>query len=156
MRLFDIRVGHSVRGIRSVFGTDPVMSVAFGTSVQDVFAAAGTRIFSFDLRAPSLLLSTAVWIAEENKDEINQIAIGPNSLLASADDSGSIQVFQTAELPPAPISLASPPNCLRTISAHGSQICSTVSFYGTQFLVSGGFDSRVCLYLFLFLYFLSF
>ncbi|GAB5355269.1 hypothetical protein AAMO2058_000190900 [Amorphochlora amoebiformis] len=136
VRLWDLKTRKPTRCILGCFSKNPVNSVAFTPGDPNrIYAAAGNKIFSFDLRKTSILLTKPETILEFNKEEISQVAMHrKGKFLASCDDSGEIQVidFRGRE-----------PKKLKTLKGH-SNICSTVQFrpQAPWHLVSGSMEAK--------------
>ena len=95
-----------------------------------LFAAAGERIYKFDIRELPKPLETL----EFSEDEINQIALDEKeNFLAACDDSNNVKVYNLQER-----------KVHRTLRKH-SNICATVSFRPKRAwdLVSGGYDHKL-------------
>ena len=110
-RLWDARSSRSVRRLGGVFGGEPVNSVCFcaaegGADEHVVLAAAGEKVFTFDLRgSASIMLNEATREGAHAADEVNMLCcsapgavspeeggcVGPARALA-VDDSGGATV----------------------------------------------------------------
>lgn len=132
-RLWDEKTAKSVRCF-AAFEGEAVASVAFGSqSSEIVFAAAGNKVFSFDLRKPDIIYKTFEAEYAHNQDEVNSLAISPNGrFLATSDDSGDVKIIDLQS------------NTLFKSLRKHSNICSTVCFRGERRpweVLSGGLDS---------------
>jgi WD40 repeat protein len=112
VRIWDLRTYKSTRCLRGVFGGEGVSSVAWSSrltgaeacSVSEnsctIFTAAGSKVFAFDLRMDSVILTTSSAEYAYNTDEVNQICVASDSkgdsYLASADDSGGVCLIAVA------------------------------------------------------------
>jgi hypothetical protein len=108
-----------------------------------VFAAAGCKVFGFDLRADSVILTTASTEFSYNTDEVNQICVASDSkgdeYLASADDSGGVCVIS--------LSSGRLANIMRRHTMFASTIDMKLRLGGHVVdLVSGGFDCTAILW----------
>ncbi|ELR23338.1 WD domain, G-beta repeat-containing protein, partial [Acanthamoeba castellanii str. Neff] len=132
-RLWDEKTSKSVRCF-AAFEGEAVASVAFGSQPSEmVFAAAGNKVFSFDLRKPDIIYKTFETEYAHNQDEVNSLAISPNGrFLATCDDSGDVKIIDLQS------------NTLFKSLRKHSNICSTVCFRGERRpweVLSGGLDS---------------
>lgn len=133
VRIWDLRSNTTVRGIKA-FGSDEVNSVRWGPKVShQLFAAAGNKVYSFDLRKDGLVLDSAQHTFAANTDEINEIACHHNGkYLAACDDVGEVCIFDLQD------------NTLKkTLRGQHQNICSSVMFRPTKpwEVISGGLDS---------------
>ncbi|KAK8800695.1 hypothetical protein WA158_000020 [Blastocystis sp. Blastoise] len=136
IRVWDLKTETTVNCIVGVFN-DAVMSVVSNpTKSHQVFAAAGKTIYEFDLRNYDVCLKEYSNCFSENDDDISQIVIDDDGhYLASADDSGSVSIYN----------LWTEQNEITVTDMH-SNICSSVMFYRegrNVSVISGGMDFKV-------------
>jgi len=113
------------------FQSEEVASAAFMPQTELVFAAAGNKVYSFDLRKPEVIFRTFEKEFAYNKEDINSIAVS-SRFLTACDDSGEVQVVDLHS------------NTLfKTLRKH-SNICSSICFRSERRpceVISGGLDS---------------
>ena len=136
VRLWDLAAGRAARALMPP-GGEEVLSVCLGCDGEAAnwaYAAVGTHVYGFDLRAPGVLLREPARHFNANRDEIGQLALSRSGLhLASADDEGDVQVFD----------LQTGTAC--ALAGGHDSLCSTVAFNPAcdWELSSGGLDVQV-------------
>ncbi|KAI8360484.1 WD40-repeat-containing domain protein [Mortierella sp. GBAus27b] len=94
-RVWDIRTNKAHKALTGF--ESPVMTTAFTPAdSHTIYVGSGNKIYSFDLRMESLLLSTAMATKtyEGAEDEINQIQVNHRATyLAACDDAGDVRVL---------------------------------------------------------------
>ncbi|ORX57412.1 WD40 repeat-like protein [Hesseltinella vesiculosa] len=133
-RLWDLRTHRAVKGIKNL--DDPVTSIAFPSpDTPLLYLSSGTKVLTYDLRQPGMILTEALREYNFSNDEINAIAINKkNSFLATADDEGDVHI----------VDLSTHKLYKKQIKSHSS-ICMSVKFHPRKAweVWSGGSDSKV-------------
>jgi WD40 repeat protein len=137
------------------FGGEAVASVSYSAaSEHELYAAAGARVYCFDLRrlggaytvaadagagagAEAALVATL----SDNADEVNQVSVNAKGrYLAACDDAGEVVVYDLQPLR----SGRGAPAVFRTLRGHDN-ICAAQTFVGWRpwELLTGGLDSQL-------------
>ncbi|KAL4146748.1 hypothetical protein PRNP1_010505 [Phytophthora ramorum] len=146
-RLWDVRTTRVTKclNVKKALGTtdedeSAVNSLAFGRATAGaesayIYAAAGTKVLTFDVRQPALIVDCADReVFQQNEDEINVLSrhAGKNGKYLSApDDTGDICVYDLENH-----------RLFKTLRGQHSNICSVAPFRPNApwDLVSGGMD----------------
>lgn len=137
-RLWDLRTGKATRCLKA-FGGDAVTSVCLSeVNPHMLFAAAENRVYFFDSRSPSVVLTTSDIVAtvDVNEDEINQVSVNAKgTFLAAADDSGQVRIIDIKKR-----------QAVGTLRGIHDNMCTSVLFRPktTWEVISGGMDCRIC------------
>jgi len=157
VRLWDIRNSKCIRALTG-FQSNEVNSVVFhrlgcatSQTFYNLYAAAGSIIYCFDLRRPEIVLNQFKSF-QFNTDEINQLTFSGN-YIASCDDSGEIKILQIHSsrsngLKKEENTVENELSLFKTLRRVHKQICSSVKFrpqHPSQ-IVSGSFDSTLVLW----------
>ena len=124
VRIWDLQAGRASRAIMvpATEGTDPaVTAVCLGTAGANdrwVYAATAAGIFGYDLRAPGMLLREPARRFAPSRDEIGQLALHSNGVLAAADDAGEVRVYD----------VGSTGELLATLTGGHTSLCCTAAF----------------------------
>jgi len=134
-RIWDLRCHRSIRRATSVNIKSAVNAICFcGSQEQFLCAAAENQVFVFDLRRPEVLLvSSEQSFCEIAKEDINQLSCSGN-MIAAADDSGLVELFDLSTM-----------QCAQILShPNHQQFCMACQFVPKQnILLSGGFDGQL-------------
>ncbi|KAI7869058.1 WD40-repeat-containing domain protein [Spinellus fusiger] len=134
-RLWDLRLSKAVKGIQGF--DSPVSSVSFArqSSLPHFYLASGTKVFTYDLRNTSMILTQAEREYHFSKDEINTIDINEkNTFLATADDDGQVTIVDLTTH-----------KIYKPFSKKHRSICMVVQFRPKKpwQVWSGGLDNKV-------------
>jgi WD40 repeat protein len=137
LRLWDIRSGKSVRCALGFF-SGPVETVCFDqVDSHLLYASSGRDLFSLDLRAENVLVSTpsCSWPSLTADDITAVRSSASGKVLAVGDDNGTLTMLASTHV-------CSP---IRTVPALHKSILSSLSFRnpGYDEIVCGGFDCTV-------------
>ncbi|OWZ22077.1 hypothetical protein PHMEG_0003268 [Phytophthora megakarya] len=146
-RLWDVRTARVTKclNVKKALDTDnedesAVNSLAFGSATAGaesayIYVAAGSKVLTFDVRQPALIVNCADReIFSQNEEEINVVSRHPGKhgkFLSAPDDSGDICVYDLESH-----------RLFKTLRGQHSNICSVAPFRPNApwDLVSGGMD----------------
>ncbi|KAE9331648.1 hypothetical protein PF008_g15327 [Phytophthora fragariae] len=146
-RLWDVRTTRVTKclNVKKALGTDDedesaVNSLAFGKATAGaesayIYVAAGTKVLTFDVRQPALIVDCADReVFQQNEDEINVLsrhAGKHGKFLSAPDDTGDICVYDLERH-----------RLFKTLRGQHTNICSAAPFRPNApwNLVSGGMD----------------
>ncbi|KAG6960793.1 hypothetical protein JG688_00009414 [Phytophthora aleatoria] len=146
-RLWDVRTTRVTKcfNVKKALGTDnvddsAVNSLAFGKASAGaerayVYVAAGSKVLTFDMRQPALIVDCADReLFQHNEDEINVLSRHPGKqgkFLSAPDDTGDICVYDLESH-----------HLFKTLRGQHTNICSAALFRPNApwDLVSGGMD----------------
>ncbi|EGZ07187.1 hypothetical protein PHYSODRAFT_319165 [Phytophthora sojae] len=146
-RLWDVRTTRVTKclNVKKALGTDDedesaVNSLAFGKATAGaesayIYVAAGTKVLTFDVRQPALIVDCADReVFQQNEEEINVLYRHPvknGKFLSVPDDSGDICVYDLESH-----------RLFKTLRGQHTNICSAAPFRPNApwDLVSGGMD----------------
>ncbi|KAI8089354.1 WD40-repeat-containing domain protein [Halteromyces radiatus] len=134
-RIWDLRSQRVVKGIKGLH--NPVSSVEFAPVPESslLYLSSGTKVFTYDIRNTSMILSEATREYDFSSDEINSIDVnGKHTYLATADDNGEVKI----------IDLATHTIFKKMTKKHGN-LCMSVKFSQrmTWEVWSGGLDCKI-------------
>ncbi|KAI8062177.1 WD40-repeat-containing domain protein [Gongronella butleri] len=133
-RLWDMRTQRVAKGIKGL--ADPVTSIAFGPAdTALLYLSSGTKVLTYDLRQPGIILTEAQCEYNFSSDEINSIDINKkHTFLATGDDEGAVNI----------VDLATHKLFKKQIKSHDT-ICMAVKFSPRKAweVWSGGSDSKM-------------
>jgi WD40 repeat protein len=124
VRLWDLSAGRAVRALMlpQDGGDAAVNAVCLGSagaSASWVYAASGSQLFGFDLRAPGMLLREPATRLAPSSDEISHLCLNEaDGVVAAADDSGEVRVH----------SLAGADCLVSTLSGAHTSLCGCSAF----------------------------
>ncbi|CAO3596263.1 unnamed protein product [Absidia cylindrospora] len=134
-RIWDLRTQQVVKGIKGL--QDPVSSVAYGpTSDSSLFyLSSGKKVFVYDLRNSSMIVSETCREYEFSGDEINSIDINQKqTFLATGDDNGEVKIVDLVNH-----------KIYKKLNKKHRNICMSVKFSQRKAweVWSGGLDCKV-------------
>ncbi|CAO3610269.1 unnamed protein product [Cunninghamella echinulata] len=92
-RLWDLRTNHVIKGIKNL--QEPVSSVSFASNKDSslFYLSSGNKVFTYDLRNTSIILTESIREYRFSSDEINSIDVNKDqTFLTTADDNGEVKV----------------------------------------------------------------
>ena len=149
VRLWDLRTNRTQKCFVKCFKSS-VECVLFHSNDENIiYAASGTKIFTFDVRIDKILVTDSMntFTVNDDDNEINAMDFKYDSnggWIAVGDDAGTISIFPIES--DFPVSVTSAGMNSRRLTRFHSNIIGSISFKpsNTPEILSGGFDCKVC------------
>jgi WD40 repeat protein len=138
VRIWDLTTSKSIKALLAFDSDAPTSITHSSTDDNKIYVSHGTKISTFDLRRPEILLKQAETTYNYCKDEINDIQLFSNdklNYLISCDDLGTINFYDMKE------NVIN--ECVGTVKGHAN-IASTIKLLpAASQVLSGGLDCKV-------------